>query len=333
MDSENIVNSVAKARPLESKCLPNTLAYCGHGYTIKERLFMSQGKGETGYYNCTYFRGEKCKATLTIKCYSANLSEPKYVLKNEHICIVNSVNGDAPEDVFTAMSDLAEQRALENPSMKAKSIAQSVLDDIKVQYEGKPICNLMKIEQLVNKVYNTRHREFENWEQQLCSYPLSMCGPQLDQPFLQFVRKFVNVCKELETVIGWGHPGLLFLLRNSPVPLFVDMTFKMVPKQFAQLMIIMFHCSATNQYIQVLYVLLESKTELAYFVAVECVIGATNWKIDASSLTCDFEQALINTLTKQFPEAETIFVYFTGNKQFVGNFWGISDFRRKLFRG
>jgi hypothetical protein len=114
----------------------------------------------------------------------------------------------------------------------------------------------------------------------------------------------------LEKIIGWGHPDLIFLTKYGPVNLFADCTFKVVPKGFSQCLILMIYTSATDVYVPIFLVLLQSKHENAYYHAIQQCICSTEWKLEAKSKTCDFEQALIKALNCQLPNVDNVLCLF-----------------------
>ena len=63
--------------------------------------------------------------------------------------------------------------------------------------------------------------------------------------FLKFSLNYTTAT-EIETIIGWGHPDLIHLMKYSACPMFVDCTFSCVPKGFKQLFIIMIYTAATG---------------------------------------------------------------------------------------
>lgn len=127
--------------------------------------------------------------------------------------------------------------------------------------------------------------------------------------FLQFALT-VNIDGELQTILGWGHPQLINLLKNGKVNLFVDCTFKVVPKGFTQLMILMMYHPGSEMYVPVFFVLLQSKKTCAYYHALQQCICASDWKLEAMTFTSDFEQAIMSQLKHQFPEGVGIFCLF-----------------------
>lgn len=70
-------------------------------------------------------------------------------------------------------------------------------------------------------------------------------------------------------------------------------------------MIIMIYSQAHDLYVPIFFILLQSKDQVAYYLALQMAINGSGWKLDAKTKTCDFERALLNALNEQFPETET----------------------------
>jgi hypothetical protein len=104
----------------------------------------------------------------------------------------------------------------------------------------------------------------------------------------------------LQKFIGWGHPDLMFQLRNGPLNIFVDCTFSVVPKGFSQLFVLMAYLPAYEYYVPIFYVLMQSKCLEAYKVVLSNIIFQTDWKLNPKSLTSDFEQPLMIALQQEF---------------------------------
>jgi len=114
----------------------------------------------------------------------------------------------------------------------------------------------------------------------------------------------------LEKTMTWGHPDLVFLLRQGKQPLLFDGTFRCVPKGFKQCYIcVLFDC-ATELYLPVFMSLMQSKSELAYYHVIQEWICQSDWKMEASSKHCDFELAAIKSLENQFPDAPLVGCHF-----------------------
>ena len=161
--------------------------------------------------------------------------------------------------------------------------------------------------QLRDYVYHVRRREFQDWETAIRSPPLSQVSSADQRLFLRFMADVhIEATGELSRMIGWGHPQLLFLTKCGALNMFIDCTFRCVPKGFYQLMVIMVYCPAHQLFIPVFFVLLQSKDEDVYQHAIMMFIAATGWTADATTVTVDYEQALIKTAATQFRGSKII---------------------------
>ena len=70
-------------------------------------------------------------------------------------------------------------------------------------------------------------------------------------------------------------------------------------------MIIMIYSQAHDLYVPIFFILLQSKDQVAYYLALQMAINGSGWKLNAKTKTCDFERSLLNAMNEQFPEAET----------------------------
>ena len=172
-----------------------------------------------------------------------------------------------------------------------------IIDTVGVPY------NSLTTNQMQSLVHRVRHKEFQNWESLISSAPLVFCADNDRRMFLQF-NVNINIKEKMEKIIGWAHPDLKWIARSSGLNLFVDCTFKVAPAGFSQLMIVMALEPATECYVPLYYVLLQSKHEETYQAALNLIIMSSDFKLNAVSISCDFECALMNAVITQFPEVE-----------------------------
>ena len=185
-------------------------------------------------------------------------------------------------------------------------------------YLGQAITQL-SLTQAKSAVYACRAKEYSTWESLIQMFPYCTVSESDERFFLQFILTTPvfdskGQCS-IQKIIGWAHPDLLHLLKGSKVHAFVDMTFKIVPIRggFTQLMVIMVYCQAEDMYVPVFYILLQSKYETVYYLALQQVINCSEWKFEPKTFTCDFEIALINAIKtnwKDEAKAEIIGCYF-----------------------
>ncbi|KAJ8535238.1 hypothetical protein ON010_g13500 [Phytophthora cinnamomi] len=109
-----------------------------------------------------------------------------------------------------------------------------------------------------------------------------------------------------DRIIGWAHPELRQLLLYNGVSLFLDGTFRCVPTEFKQCMVLMVHDQASDLFVPVYFVLCTSKAQDMYLDTLELIHKDTAEKLNPCDIVCDFELPLINAVEKLFPNAEVI---------------------------
>ena len=120
--------------------------------------------------------------------------------------IVHSI--DSVSDIKGKMKARAEALAVEDVSKSAISLSQSVMEEFENKFVGMAV-KMLTITQLKKVIYAARGSEFKDWENAIQCYPLGTCSTEDERSFLQFYLT-VLIHGELEKVIGWGHPDLLF---------------------------------------------------------------------------------------------------------------------------
>ena len=134
-------------------------------------------------------------------------------------------------------------------------------------------------------------------------------------PFLQkHVFKYLNYKNRrlrLEYFI-WGNDFFISRCRNSK-NIFVDGTYH-YPATFTQLLIIMYYDDLLLRKIPVFYILMNNKSESAYndiFKSVKEILSfGLNYKFNFDTITTDNEDALNNSINKNFPHTQRISCYF-----------------------
>ncbi|OQR82378.1 putative cleavage induced protein [Thraustotheca clavata] len=98
--------------------------------------------------------------------------------------------------------------------------------------------------------------------------PLS-CVKNTSLNFFQF--QHIWTCRKtdgsftLERLIGWANPTLISLLRYNNITLFVDGTFRIVPRGFKLCVVLMVLDKGTQLYIPIFYILTTSKSHNCYW--------------------------------------------------------------------
>jgi hypothetical protein len=102
--------------------------------------------------------------------------------------------------------------------------------------------------------------------------------------------------------------AVCLLRANGPV--YIDGTFAVTPNAFSQTIIIMVFDVATSCYIPCIYALLTGKNEWLYLRLLHEVIMQLDYQWEPSSITCDFEMALIKAVKQEFPSTILHGCYF-----------------------
>ena len=288
-------------------------------FTYESKLFYRKEvkcllyEGWTAYYRCNN-RKANCKANLILRHEKMVLD----IKNSEHTCGDSSCKRksdvlDLEENSILDVTDEIRTRVEELGFVcmdNSRNIAEEISLEFEQKYAGQLVRMLSRRDKIRKMILNYRNEEFGKWENVIKHPPLVLANDDGDKRlFLQFAIE-VNIDEQLQKIIGWANPDLLFLARSIQGNLFFDCTFKIVPKGFSQLLIIMIYHPITKLYLPVFFILLQSKKYETYFAAIGAAIGAADFNLEGRSVTCDFEEALIRAITEQFSEADKVLCLF-----------------------
>ena len=213
---------------------------------------------------------------------------------------VDNENVKKSKNLTHFMLKRAEEIALENLAMRPKQVFLKVLEEAKVDnYSFNGATNL----QIINRVKNCRAKINGNDVFRTIEMDNVAKSTKTNQFFLQFNVTFPSSYSgKLERVLGYGNPTL-FRCFGGNQKVFIDGTFRIVPKPFYQCLIVMVFDNQTDAYVPVFYILLTSKKEKVYDKALQQMNDAVGDKINPSSVTCDYERGLHNSISRAFPKA------------------------------
>lgn len=182
--------------------------------------------------------------------------------------------------------------------------------------EDREVVRGMTRAQVLKRVHDTRYAHFGgDVHGRIEVAPLSKVkNSQLD--FFQFHHiwrgRASNEKKRdgVDRVIGWSHPNLMKLLRYENLTLFIDGTFRCVPSQYKQCVVLMVYDMGSKCYVPVFFVLCTSKTYDTYWNLLQYISDACGEKPRPKQVVCDFELALINAVRDWFPGAKIIGCHF-----------------------
>jgi len=110
--------------------------------------------------------------------------------------------------------------------------------------------------QMTSLVHRTRINEYGNWYDAIRNAPLVYCELDDNRHFLS-VDITVIIDEDMHRIIGWRHPYSISLVKAGPVNTFIDCTFRIVPQNFYQCMILMIYSEVRKTYVPIFYILLQ----------------------------------------------------------------------------
>jgi len=291
---------------------PKSLSYEGYTYSRNTHGYSKTKTQWSAWYQCTHKRSKKCFAALQVYIKDGQEDFVRYKLNDKpHCCPPISKPfqpvplAEVPLDVRAEMKHTLETRACVPGAPNPKDLAVEIVLLFQERYNDRAYSGYT-VDQLRRLYHRIRETEFANWAQAICIHPLVCASDTDERLFLQFHNK-VNVQNRLLTLIGWGHPDLIWEIKDGSLNFFFDLTFHVVPRGFDQCFIIMAYLPRYDYYVPVFYILVQSKLQEVYEHALLGVIAAMGHKIaTAKTKTCDFESGLINAIEEHFPEGDMV---------------------------
>lgn len=154
--------------------------------------------------------------------------------------------------------------------------AREVVAHFQEKYKNQPVI-AMSVDQVWDKIMKAKAAQSgTDWRTQVTDFPMGALDPTgtitgtVDtRAFVHFVSDVLipdqhGVCKVKHTIVGMGHPDLLFRLRLGPVHASIDGTFDCVPKPFVQVLILYAYDEACKTWYPAMFILLTCKLGSIY---------------------------------------------------------------------
>ncbi|POM75316.1 Hypothetical protein PHPALM_7596 [Phytophthora palmivora] len=223
-----------------------------------------------------------------------------------HSCRNNVVAGTIV-DVTADMRSAADRLAIASVARPARQIWEE-LRSLYYADDNPSVVRGLSETQVVSRIYRARRLHYSgNVHGAIEIPPLSLV---LNEPvsFFQFHSVTANSqdVSSPNRLIGWAHPALLNLLRYNNTTLFVDGTFRCVPRGFVQCVILMVHDRASGIFVPAFYVLSTYRTSDSYWDIIHHVVQATDQRLSPAEVICDFEAGLMDAVQTQFPDAMVV---------------------------
>lgn len=230
-----------------------------------------------------------------------------YELVREHTCTTAQEAVGPLLDVRQPMLNMIDGMALSDLALPAQRIWAEVRQHFYTNDNENVIQGLSE-QQVVSRVYRLRRSSYGGDVHGMVEIPpMSLVGGT-EMSFFQFhvITPNETATGPPDRILGWAHPVLIDRLRYHNLSLFIDGTFRCVPRQFAQCVVLMVHDRASGLYVPVFYALTSRRTEDMYWDLLHQIIQTTDQQLSPAEVICDFETGLINAISTQFPNAEVI---------------------------
>ncbi|KAJ0394296.1 hypothetical protein P43SY_007760 [Pythium insidiosum] len=197
----------------------------------------------------------------------------------------------------------AMKRDVDTLAIQDSSSPQQIWERVRDKYYNRAdnvVARGMSKSQVIKRINHVRAQYFgADIHGRVEVAPLSRVK-QTTLNFFQFHHVWTSAAVKTETqidrVIGWANPSLLALLRYGDLTLFVDATFRCVPRMFRQCVVIMVYDKASKLFVPVFYVLMASKTYDAYWNLLQYISDAEGDRVAPTEVV--FKQACQRKMSK-----------------------------------
>uniref|UniRef100_H3GKY8 MULE transposase domain-containing protein n=1 Tax=Phytophthora ramorum TaxID=164328 RepID=H3GKY8_PHYRM len=271
------------------------------------QLTKYHGSNKKTTYQCSYYR-RGCKAKIDVMTDGRVLEIRFPHSCNGEVIVISSDDSSSGESPLASRrpppQDVTQQIDDETDALALQQVAappSQIWDQVREQFTINEMKRGLSRDQVISRVYRARRVHFGGSVHGHVEVP-PLSQARDGSNFFQFNYSYAGETRA-ERVVGWGHPVLIRLLTYADVSLFVDGTFYCVPSAFYQCVIMMVYDRGSRCYVPVMWVLNTCKTEWIYWHVLHCVQVATCMNMSPGTISCDFEQALINAVGDQFPDS------------------------------
>jgi hypothetical protein len=215
-------------------------------------------------------------------------------------------------DIRNEMREAAIEQATQNLDISPKKIWEKINSQIDNSHK-----NVIVIKEFKNKIINiiksTRKSEFgTDALEKIETKNYSLVSDIDPRPFLITNYKYLlpktkeKEERKLHNMLMWAHPDLISMMRRHLTAIYIDCTFRCVPKPYSQCLIAMIYDDETDLYVPAVYFLLDNKSQWTYWHAIHFILVETETKFHPLTVTTDFEKALLNAVKEQLPNAHRV---------------------------
>ncbi|KAG1713185.1 hypothetical protein DVH05_000905 [Phytophthora capsici] len=220
------------------------------------KYLVNTKRHETTYYQCPTYRTTQYKGKIIVRELSHVAKEVRET--GEHT--IDSVPTTTMRDCAEEMHLTLEKESVASSTVIPGRLWDRVSRELDAKYKGQAVRIMARdaVKNLIKYVWKQVHGGDEF---RVIESASTVCVSESDERSFVHFNVFYDNNGKRQRIIGMGHPNQLCLLKSKGVSLFVDAAFSITPKPFEQTTIVMGHDSAFDVYIQVLYILTETKGE------------------------------------------------------------------------
>ncbi|KAG3118671.1 hypothetical protein PI124_g4084 [Phytophthora idaei] len=192
------------------------------------------------------------------------------------------------------MRTALQEACLSNLSMSPSMMWERVMASLREAYPEETLSTIPRLPSISIIKYTRAQATGSDAFRAIESIPTRNVAADDPRPFFSLVWS---------TRLGAGNKDTSDLVtqNSSGSAIFIDGTFKMVPRPFTQCLIVMMRDPGVDVDVPTTYVLMDLKQQDAYWNALNYVIVQTDRLLEPATVTCDFEHGLMNAITEQFP--------------------------------
>lgn len=233
------------------------IEYDGFNYELKSKY------KETQYYRCAKFNGRKCEAKIKV------IGEEVFHNGKKHNCLQtkSALNSLPDKTLNDIIGNYAKTTSLSSSQIYSKLIVGNP-NEKNTNAIILPTKNAVR--KIVSSFRSVRVDSISGMFEKESAKTID------GFPFLQTYKKSIVAGKVQELVVWASSEGLCVLRQQNQI--FVDGTFRVVPREFCQCLVIVSFDKSAGLYVPCIWALMTSRTETMYWLLFQEIIGLLDWK-------------------------------------------------------
>ena len=298
---------------------PNNIIYAGFKFYLSTHLKEIQNKNILYiYYYCNNHRKiiEKEKNKMCNGKISYNKEKKEFYLNTEHSLFCKETKSEYKLRKINITNEVKKNNDFKQVLINYLNLNPLITYKIFCK-EADKIKGEFKLENIISKTFYSN--TYYGWRNKCTLFKWTTIFDRNktlhNKIYLRnFTMKYINIKNKLKY-----HSHIIYCstfhiknMRNSK-HFYIDATF-INPKEYSEVIIILYLSHISNLKIPGAFILINSKNEIAYNIALsafyDILTNNNNLKLSLSSISIDYELALINAINKVFRKVRIVDCYF-----------------------